>query len=327
MIRILKPAAWEARAKFLSDVRAFFRSRDVLEVETPLLNVHGTVEPFLDPFSVARTARPKSPSAKEPAHNSFLITSPEYNLKILLSALQRDIFQIAHCFREGDSGDHHSEEFLMLEWYRVGYDELHLMKETALLVESLARQPYSIISFEAPTSHTVADLFQQYCDCGLSRPQLEDALRRFALVGPREQPKTLRYDELFFALFLNRIEPHIGRTAPAFVYDYPPELAALSVIEEGRARRFELFWKGQELANGYFELCNPEEQVARFAQENALRQQLGKPFMPADPQFVAALERGLPPCSGIALGLDRLLMVLLGEDSLAAVSPFLPSVG
>ena len=326
MIRVLDNATWEARAQFLDDVRAFFRERGVLEVETPLLNAHGTVEPFLDPFVVTRTARRKSPSGPSGPQGAYLITSPEYNMKILLSTLRRDIYQIAHCFREGDAGGHHTEEFLMLEWYRIGFDEFALMEEVTALLERLAAHAYSGQPFQTPRSCTVAELFRTHCDCGLLRSELEEALPRYSLLGHEERPENLRYDELFFTLFLNRIEHHLGKEAPDFVYDYPPELAALSVIESGRARRFEVYWQGQELANGYNELRDPVEQAARFAKENQLRESLAKPHMPADPQFLSALRSGLPQCSGIALGLDRLFMVLRGKNTLEAVSPFLPSV-
>ncbi len=322
MIRVLDESTWETRAQFLADIREFFRSREVLEVETPLLNPQGTVEPFLDPFVVARRAGRKSPEAVEQPGDRFLITSPEYNLKVLLAALRRDLFQIAHCFREGDSGGEHTEEFLMLEWYRIGRDESALMEETAELVDHLSRRPYGRVRFASPLRRTVADLFGEYCGCGLARDELETAVSRHALLGPDEKAEHLRYDELFFTLFLNRVEPNLDGRTPTFVCDYPPELAALSVVENGRARRFELYWQGRELANGYYELGDAEEQSRRFAAENELRVALGKERMEPNPQLLEALRQGLPECAGIAVGLDRLLLALVGGNSLSEVSPF-----
>lgn len=324
MIRKLPAQVWQARARMNAIVRRFMEERQVLEVETPLLGPHGTVEPFLDPFCVQRRARRKGPQQKQT--DAYLITSPEYNLKILLGDLRRDVFQIAHCFREGDDGPLHSEEFLMLEWYRMGFDEHQLMHETAELLQQLSIElPLPAAKAPAPTtivSQSVSEIFQQFVGCGLTRGELETALTQNRLLGSGEDVQSLRYDELFFSLFLNKIENQLGQNCLHFLYDYPPELAALSTIEHGRARRFELYWQGVELANGYYELRDATEQQRRFAEENNLRRSMGKPAMAPDQQFVQALADGLPACSGIALGLDRLLMVLWGASDLSEVSPF-----
>ncbi|MBI3395641.1 MAG: EF-P lysine aminoacylase GenX [Spirochaetia bacterium] len=320
MIRCLGAQTMELRSRFLWDVRRFFHERGYLEVETPLLNPTGGFEPFLDPLSVVRSGVRKSPQAAVTPRQGYLITSPEYNLKILVAELNRNLFQIAHVFREGDHGDFHSEEFLMLEWYHVGIDEFQLMNECRDLITFLSSMPYSRVKAESFQEHTVNDLLKRYAGCAASRTELEEAVVRLGLTGG-DDPKSLRYDELFFTVFLNTVEQHLGRSGPEFVHSYPPELAALSRVESGVARRFEIYWDGVELANGFFELNSRQEQEARFLAENQLRQELGKPTMEPDEQFLDAVGR-LPKTSGIALGLERLLMVLLGKTRISDVSPF-----
>ncbi len=336
-MRLLSTELYEAHSEFLQAVRDFFRSRSFLEIETPLLNTCGAVEVHLDSLRVQRRGIRKSPEA--PAGSAaqsagYLITSPEYNLKIALSELQRSIFQIAHSFREGDIGQMHSEEFLMLEWYLVAADEFALMDQCEEFLKTLSTAAFSRTRpLRAKfRRRRVADLMREYADCpDLSRASLIEALDRQGLrdpgadrVDPADSSATPEtpYEDLFFTLFLNRVEEHLGVYGPEFVYDYPPELAALSRIEDGRARRFEIYWQRVELANGYFELTDPAEQRRRFEGDNRRRLANGKPAMRIDPRFLAALERGLPDCSGIALGLDRLFMLLRGATSLAEVSIF-----
>lgn len=326
MIRNLSPEILRLRSKFFRDIREFFFARDYIEVETPLLNPTGGLDPFLDPLSVKRRGVRKSVQAGSGSRDGYLITSPEYNLKIALSAAPQNMFQIAHSFREGDRGDLHTEEFLLLEWYRMNADEFELMDECHELLVFLASRDYSrrtIPASSPPARIPVRDLFKRHCRCGLSRQDLEMAVIRHRLLATDEIPAELRYDELFFILFLNRIEERLGREGPEFIYHYPAELAALAVIEGNIARRFELFWEGIELANGYYELTDRREQEERFRRENDLRASLAKPVMDFDEQFLQALEIDIPPISGIALGVDRLLMLLLNEERLAEVSPFL----
>lgn len=332
-MRILAPDMYLAHSQYLQAVREFFRTRHFLEVETPLLNRHGAVEVHLDSLSVQRGGIRKSPEApgdhatSQTSSAGYLITSPEYNLKIVLSELQRSLFQIAHAFREGDIGQIHSEEFLMLEWYLVGADEFALMDQSEELLRFLSGLDFSNITF-APTEfrrRSVSELLQTHADCpDFSREALVIALERHDLLGTEEKraPQEIPYEDLFFSLFLNRVEEHLGQDGPEFVFDYPPELAALSQIRDDRARRFEIYWQRVELANGYFELTDPQEQRRRFTAENQNRQRAGKPEMQPDPSFLAALDRGLPECSGIALGLDRLFMLLRGGTTLAEVSIF-----
>ncbi|MCR9142039.1 MAG: EF-P lysine aminoacylase EpmA [bacterium] len=339
-MRILSSELYEAHSQYLAAVRDFFRSRGYLEVETPLMNRQGAVELHLDSLTVRRRGIRKSPEAPappaagtdsldaDPDLAGYLITSPEYNLKIVLSELQRSIFQVAHAFREGDIGQIHSEEFLMLEWYLVGGDEFALMDQCEEFLHDMCARPFSRIGLPEGKQfprRSVSELLQTYADCAdFSRPALQQALDRHGLLNPaeRDRPDEIPYDDLFFSLFLNRVEEHLGVDGPEFVYDYPPALAALSRVEDGRARRFEIYWRRVELANGYFELSDGIEQRRRFDLDNRNRRQAGKPEMQPDPKFLAALDRGLPECSGIALGLDRLFMLLRDAESLAEVSMY-----
>ncbi|MEQ9362992.1 MAG: EF-P lysine aminoacylase EpmA [Leptospirales bacterium] len=332
-MRVLTPDLYEAHSEYLRAVRDFFQRAGFLEVETPLLNRHGAVELHLDSLSVQRRGLRKSPEAprdptdRSPNFAGYLVTSPEYNMKIVLSELRRSIFQLAHSFREGDIGQIHSEEFLMLEWYLVGGHEFALMDQCEEFLQYLSEQPFSRVRLPETKfrRRRVSELLQTHANCpGLSRAELLAALDRQNLLNPadRERPESIPYEDLFFSLFLNRVEEHLGVDGPEFVYDYPPELAALSRVENGRARRFEIYWRRVELANGYFELTDPVEQRRRFALDNQNRRRAGKPEMEADPAFLAALERGLPECSGIALGLDRLFMLLRNARTLAEVSMY-----
>lgn len=320
---LIRAETYRARAGLLQTVRAFFAERNCLEVETPLLHPWGAVEAHLDSFSVTRAGVRKSVEMAPPAPGEragYLITSPEYALKILLAELRVDLFQIAHCFREGDAGANHREEFLMLEWYRIGQDEFRLMDEVEALVRRAGAAPWARrrLQSAAPfTRRSVAELLAEHAGCTAERESLGAALRQRGLIGPGgEAPETLRYDELFFSVFLNLVEPALDFADPVFVYDYPAPLAALARVEGGCARRFELYWRRLELANGYYELTDPAEHAARFVSENRLRRSLGKAEMTPDPRLVAALDRGLPESSGVALGLDRLLLSLLDEPSL-----------
>lgn len=318
MIRPLPLDVLERRSAFLSAVRRFFSDHAYMEVETPLLNPTGGFEPFLDPIRVHRSGVRKSPD-HEHKENGYLITSPEYNLKVIAADVRRDIYQIAHVFREGDAGTLHSEEFLMLEWYKMNADDRALAAETASFLRFLADQPFSRRKIDAVETTTVADLLQIHASCSMEKEDLWRAAKSAGL-HLSTSPAELRYDEIFFTVFLNMIEPKLTRSI-YFIHDFPRELAALARIEGRTAKRFEVYWDGIELANGYFELASRSEQEARFQSENALRKSLGKPAMEMNNQFLDAVGR-LPDCAGIALGLDRLFMVLSGARRLADISPF-----
>lgn len=337
MLNSLPPDVLVIRSHFLRNVRTFFHDRGYLEMETPLLNPTENMEPFIDAFMVKREILRKGPDLLPPLklrkyeeliseNLRYLITSPEYNLKILLSELRQNLFQIAHSFRMGDRGDHHTEEFLLLEWYRIDADDRTLMDESEELIRFLSSlTPGDTKISNRPFSRfSVNQLLEQFAGCTMARPDLEKAVLRHGLLGPGEDPTSLRYDELFFSVFLNLVEGNLPAGDPVFVCDYPPELAANSRVINGVARRFEIYWNRIELANGYFEIDNFDDQLSRFDDDNRIRVEMNRNTALPDPQLMDSLsDTGLPLCSGIAVGLDRLLMVLTGKEKLSEISVFL----
>ena len=278
------------RAQFLAAIRAFFAARGVLEVDTAQLRPCGVTDPQL--VSLA-------------ASGGYLQTSPEYAMKILLSLGAGDIYQLAHVFRGEEQGRKHRREFMLLEWYRLGYDHLRLMDEVADLVRELLpacrawplrRTPY-------------AAAFRQHL--GIDIDRMDDAALRALCTAhlPESTDWQLSRDGMLDLLFTHYVEPELGRDTLEFLCDYPPSQAALARIINGSAARFELYINGLELCNGFWELSDAHEQRARFLADNRERAQLGLPEMPLDEAFLAALERGLPDCAGVALGVDRLLML------------------
>lgn len=316
-MRLLPAPVLQLRSHFLSSVREFFHSRGFCEIESPLMERHGTAEPFLDNLEL------RDPRTGGPA---YLLTSPESPLKICLSELRRPLFQIAHVWRAKDGSPLHTQEFLMLEWYVPGFDEQSLMVQVQELLHHLCGSlaPHLPAATVLPPTIpvlSIADLMHERADCTFRRESLEAAALRLGL-APASELAGDRYDELFFRVFLDAVEPHLQRAGPLFIHGYPAELAAYSQVVDGVGRRFELMWNGVELANGYLEVTDAAEQLRRVEHENSIRQEMGKAERPIDPAWIAALERGIPPCAGVALGLERLLMVLSGADRIEEVSPF-----
>lgn len=316
-MRLLPAPVLQLRSRFLSSVRDFFHSRGFWEIESPLLERYGTAEPFLENLELRdpRTGRP-----------AYLLTSPESPLKICLSELHSPLFQIAHVWRAKDGSPLHTQEFLLLEWYVPGFDERMLMVQVQELLHHLrgSLAPHLPATSALPATipvFAIADLMHERAGCTFRRESLETAALRLGLASSAELAGD-RYDELFFRVFLAAVEPHLQLAGPLFVHGYPAELAAYSQVVDGVGRRFELMWNGVELANGYLEVTDAAEQRSRVQHENAIRREMGKAERPLDPAWIAALERGIPPCAGVALGLERLLMVLSGADRIEEVSPF-----
>jgi lysyl-tRNA synthetase class 2 len=289
--------ALAARAKLLADIRQFFAERQVMEVDTPVLASFGVTDPHMPLF---RTEPDDS------GRQYYLQSSPEYAMKRLLAAGYGPIYQLGKAFRGAETGSRHNPEFTMLEWYRPGFDERQLMDEVAELIAATLAAPNAVklsyreafIKLLACDPHTAADgellaYVQQRCHY------------------PGED---LSRDDCLNLLMAQLIEPVIAQQQPVFIYDYPASQAALAqlgVDAQGQtvARRFELYYQGMELANGYFELLDVTEQAQRMADEQAQRQALSRPAMAKDYYLLAALEAGLPSCAGVALGFDRLLML------------------
>lgn len=313
---------WQQRAEFLEHIRLFFKQADLLEVETPLWNAWPGFEVHLDSLQVTRSGLRKSVSqpTTQPGPDGYLITSPEYNLKILLAKLRRPLFQIAHCFREGDRGPDHSEEFLILEWYILQTELETLMDFCDSLLHYLYKNIHST-EFKIQSQRISVDtIMQDLAGTDLSRDSLADIVKR---EGWSQTVENLPYDDLFFLVFLNCIEPELKKGL-YYLYNYPAELSSLSMVVKSRARRFEIYWNGMELANAYQELRFASEYQAAYARESQKRTALNRPSVILDAALIQALQEsgGLPPCCGIALGLDRLFALLYGYKNLHCSSPF-----
>lgn len=306
--------ALRRRARLLADVRAFFAARDVLEVDTPALSVAGNSDPQIESFSV------------ETRHGRrYLHTSPEFPMKRLLAAGSGSIYQICKVFREGELGRRHNPEFTLLEWYRVGWDHRRLMEEVAELMRGLdpawADLPLEYLSY-AEACARCAGIDAHAADIAA----LRDCAARHGL-GDIAGMENAGRDAWLDLLMGEVVIPKLGAGALCFVYDYPASQAALARLRSAGAsppvaERFELFFKGMELANGFHELSDAREQRRRFAAENAARRAAACPEIPVDERLLAALSHGLPECAGVALGLERVLMLLAQADSIDQVLAF-----
>lgn len=304
-------AVLRERARLNAAIRSFFAARGVLEVETPLLCSAAPTDLHLSSFVVPDPAAPQAPAR-------FLQTSPEFAMKRLLAAGSGPVYQLCKAFRAGDAGQRHNPEFTLLEWYRPGFTLPELMDETeALLVATLGGQQ----AFDRAERTTYRALFE--ARFGVN-PHAADVVTLRALVA-RETSfvdvASLDAPACLDLLFATGIEPGLGHGAPVFVFDFPAAQAALARVEtdgagDRVARRCEVYLRGMELANGYDELVDAAEQAGRFAADNLARRAAGLPEIPVDERLLQAMATGLPPCAGIALGVDRLLMVRIGLDRL-----------
>lgn len=305
------------RARLIANVRAFFAKRDVLEVETPILGQGGTTDVHLVSLhTLARTDRGQ--------RRLWLQTSPEFHMKRLLAAGSGPIFQLAKSFRDGEVGSRHNIEFTMLEWYRPQFSLAKLIDETTTLVMSL------LPSFPGPVVHyRYRELFHTHLEVDPFTTSLEK-LRTLAAERAQMSAKTLAgegRDTCLDLLMSVVIEPQLGRSELSVVTDYPTSQAALArrhqdADGEWVASRFELYLNGIELANGYDELTDAAEQRTRFAADNAERRRLGLPEVDVDEHLLAALEHGMPEGAGVALGIDRLIQLVLGKARLEDVLSF-----
>jgi elongation factor P--(R)-beta-lysine ligase len=321
-----------ARGRILAALRDFFAAAGYLEVDTPALQVSPGLEPHLKAFATLLHDPPGGS-----ARPRYLHTSPEFAMKKLLAGGLPRIWQLAHVFRDGERSATHHPEFAMLEWYRAGASYLDLMDECEGLLRRLqaaagaaalfwqgraadARLPFERLTVaEAFRRHAGIDLLATLPDP--ARPDAAPLAAAAAPFGIVPHPGD-DWEALFFRIFLERIEPHLGIGAPTILYDYPLAMAALSrpKPEDPRlAERFELYACGLELANAFGELTDAAEQRRRFRADQARKQALYGETYPIDEDFLAALEHGLPECAGIALGFDRLVMLLTGARHIEEV--------
>jgi lysyl-tRNA synthetase class 2 len=306
-------ATLRRRAQLLAQTRAFFSARGLLEVDTPALVRHAVTDVHL------HSAQVQLPGAPAPL---YLQTSPEYAMKRLLAAGSGDIFQVAHVFRGEEAGPLHNAEFTLLEWYRCGWSLAQLMQEVAELLRQLLGE-----RAQAPARYLrYADAFREHAGCDplqAGTDELRDCARGHGLDAPLA--RRCERDELLDWLMASRVGPRLGLEAPTFVHHYPASQAALARLDPLDPRcglRFELYFHGIELANGFEELADALEQRARFEADQRERRRRGLPVPAIDEALLAALAAGMPASAGVALGFDRVLMLALGAASIAAVLPF-----
>ena len=302
------------RAAILAEIRRFFSDRGVLEVETPAMSQATITDIHLFPFET----RFVGPGAAD-GMTLYLMTSPEYHMKRLLTAGSGPIFQMCRSFRNEEAGRYHNPEFTMLEWYRPRYDMYRLMNE----VDDLLQQILDCDSAESVSYQQVFIRHLEIDPLSADKTQLREAAAKLDLANIADQEEDR--DTLLQLLFAMGVEPHIGRDKPTFVYHFPATQASLAEIstEDHRvAERFEVYYKGVELANGFRELTDGNEQRQRFEQDNRKRAAKGLPQHPIDNNLLDALQHGMPECAGVALGVDRLVMIALGVESLSDVLAF-----
>ncbi len=293
------------RADMLSAIRQFFTELGYLEVNTPVLLPSVNPDPALQPFAV---------QSREPL---FLQTSPEFAMKRLLAAGSGSIYQICPAFRDDEAGRHHHREFTLLEWYAEGFDYLALMDQVEELINHLAG-----------TSITVKrcryrELFLQHLDIDMDQIELTELQQQCAQRAEYSNPTALTFQQCLDLLLVTCIEP--AMPGYQLVFDYPSSQSSLAkscAEDPDYVQRFELFHDGLELANGFSELTDVSIQRQRFEADNQRRQSLGLPEYDLDELFLAALDHGLPDCAGVAVGLDRLLMSLLGLEHINQVLSF-----
>ncbi len=314
--------ALRLRARMLTTLRAFFAERGVMEVETPALSAAGSTDPHL----ASLLTRYHGPGAPTRGRRLYLQTSPEFPMKRLVAAGSGCIYQVARVFRDGEAGRLHNPEFSLLEWYRVGFDHHRLMDEVEALVGVLLAQG-GRRGLARAERLSYAELFGRHLGVdphGTGVPGLAGCARRHGLVPPPGMPCD-DPDPWRDLLLTHLIEPHLGHDRLTFVYDYPATQAALARLRPGNpplGERFELYLGGVELANGFHELGDAAEQGRRFRADNVARRRGGTAAVPPDRRLLGALEAGLPSCAGVALGLDRLVMLAGGYGSLADVLAF-----
>lgn len=297
----------QQRAHYMAKIRQFFTQRAYLEVETPIMARYGVTDVYLSNIKAFFRGQ---------AYH--LQTSPEYHMKRLLAAGSGSIFQLARVFRDDELGRWHNPEFTLLEWYQLDIDHHGLMDEVDLFLQT-------IIQTRPMIRKTYQQAFFECCDFDplmATVEQLQQILQRYNLdnvLDAQEQDK----DQYLFLLMSHVVEPFLGKeNAPVAVYNFPLSQASLAKTNGEVAERFEVYYQGVELANGFHELTDVEAQAKRFKQDQCLRAEKGLPLAEADRFLLQALEHGLPSCSGVALGVDRLLALGLKQSAIAGITSF-----
>ncbi len=295
------------RGNMLAAARAFFAERKILEVDCPIMSRGAAIDVNIDLVAALYAGKERC----------YLHSSPEYGMKRLIVEGMGDIYQLSHVFRDGEVGARHNPEFMMAEWYRLGMTFTDLISETLDFIRVfVGNLPSSIISYR--------DAFKRYAGIDYVTAT-DDDLRRY-LAGKGTETADEDRDNLLNYILGITIEPQLGSEGLCALAYYPATQAALARTrycgDEPVAERFEVYYKGVELANGYHELADPKEQRQRFIADNAQRKALGKEELPIDEAFLKALESGFPDCCGVAVGFDRLMMLRHSSKDLADVIPF-----
>ena len=304
--------ALRLRAAVNALFRLYFAERDVLEVETPILSEAGNTEPNIESFTTTFTGHSDAGS-----RTRWMRTSPEFPLKRLLAAGVGDCYELGRVFRNGEAGGRHNPEFTMLEWYRVGWDHLQLIEETVALVQralGLIRREAAVLSC------TYRELFLE--GLGIDPFTATETELRAPLSGHRIDGEGLTRDDWLDLLITHRLQPAFPADRITVVRDWPASQCALARIRPGEpplAERFELYLGHHELANGYHELTDAVEQRQRFERDLRLREARIASLPTLDERLLDALAQGMPACAGVALGVDRLLMAMMGSERIADV--------
>lgn len=294
-------------AKLRRRLRQYFDTHAVLEVQTAALATHTVTEPAIDSLSVRVSGLDQA---------LYLQTSPEYQMKRLLAAGAPDIYQLGPVFRDGERGQRHQYEFTLIEWYRVGFAYQQIIDDTVALIRHALNRRVTCVQ------HRYADVFAAALGVNVFTASHDELA---ALAPDIDSPAALSRDALLDLLMATRVDNAFPDDALTVITHYPATQAALAALDPSdpnTALRFEVFYGRLELANGFVELIDSDEQAARFALDCEQRQREGKPIPSIDKQFLAALEYGLPACAGVAMGVERLAMVATGSDNINAVVPF-----
>ncbi|AWI49946.1 elongation factor P--(R)-beta-lysine ligase [Buchnera aphidicola] len=303
------------RSKIIADIRSFFLKKNIMEVETPILSQSGVTDVNLMPFITNYFSFNDNIKKKK----LWLITSPEYHMKRLLSAGSGSIYQICRSFRNQEFGQYHNPEFTMLEWYQLSCSMEKMIEEIDFFFQK-------ILNFNKADKISYQEVFMKFLKIdplSTSLSELFQCYKKFNL-------KNLIYlendlNQLIENIFTLQIQPFLGKEKPLFVYHFPSEQACLASINKKDSRvseRFEIFFKGIELGNGFHELTDYFEQRKRFIKDNRKRCDMNLPEQKIDDYFLDAIHHGLPTCSGVAIGLDRLIMIALNKNSIDQVMSF-----
>ena len=313
----------QRRAEIVGKLRTFFDDRGFFEVETPLLSHDTVVDRYIDPVSVPKIAL--TGCADDSDVRMWMQTSPEFSMKRLVVAGAKAIYQLSKCFRKGEKGAAHNPEFTMLEWYRVDDDLQSGMQLLAELVEHVLQRPKtSFLSYrEAFLQHANLDPFEA------SIQEMKNVLQENEVVfvesGSGAEADSCDRDSWLNLILSEVIQQHLGNDHPVVVYDWPASQSALAIVRPGDfpvAERFEIYVDGVELANGYHELLDPDELARRSSINNQGRLKDGNCLLPEDSRLLDAMRSGLPQCAGVALGVDRLVMLATGAATIDEVVAF-----